>query len=282
MLLTTARSDGKVLNQVRTGNDLRLLGWAANPLPAGKQQLRTPAGTRLLDLVIEEMTAERNKETPFVIHGLGPGLPAVRAGQSPITVIDDTSALLDWINQNKTGLVITGRDPFCDFSRTIRAQLIYLTVVDIVAADLLLVGTRQTETKYDDSAEPIARFEFPEGAGQAELIRADLPSSAQIGKLMYLNLHWKLSGPPPEGWRIFVHIEGKGTRLTADHDLFRCAPPDFKPGQIYQDTLGIEVKTSHPGSYRIFVGWFLAGQRAKATSTKPKNMDRVEIGSLKI
>ena len=282
MLLTTARSNSKVLNQVRTGNDLRLLGWAANPLPAGKQQLRTPADTRLLDLVIEEMTDEHSKKTPFDIHKLGPGLPAGRAGQSPITVIDETAAVLDWIKKNKTGLVITGRDPFCDIRRTVGAPMVDLTVIDIVAANLLLVGTRQAETKYDDSAEPIARFEFPEGAGQAELIRADLPSSAQIGKLIYLNLHWRLSGPPPKGWRVFVHIESKGTRLTADHDLFRCAPPDFKPGQIHQDKLGIEVKTSLPGSYRIFVGWFRAGNRAKATSAKQNYADRVEIGIMKV
>jgi hypothetical protein len=279
MLLTTARSDGKVLNQVRTGNDLRLLGWAANPLPAGKQQLRAPADTRLLDLVIEEITDEHSEKTPFAIHKLGPGLPTGRSGQQVIAVIDETAAVLDWLKKNKKGLVITRREPFCAI-RLIAAALVDLTTVNFVGADLVLVGTRQAKTKPDDRAEPIARFEFPEGAGRAELIRADLPGSGQIGTLMYLNLHWKLSGPPPKGWRVFVHIEGKGTRFTADHDLFHCAPPDFKPGQIHQDNLGIEVKTARPGSYRIFVGWYRAGQRAKATSIKPTNMDRVEIGTL--
>jgi hypothetical protein len=282
MLLTIARSAGEVVDQVRSGNDLRLVGWAANPLPVGKQQLRAPTSTRLIGLLIEELTRPSYKKTPFVFHGLGPGLPAGHLGQSPVMVIDETAAVLDWMKKNKTGQVITRREPFCALRQTVRVPVVDFAVVDIVGANLLLVGTRQAETKHDGNAEPFALFEFPEGVGHAELVRTDLPISGYIGKLVYISLHWRLSAPPPKGWKVFVHIEGQGKRFSADHDLISCTLSDFKPGEIHQDNLGIEVKTSRPGSYRVYAGWYRAGKRAKATGAKRDDTDRVEIGTIKV
>jgi MYXO-CTERM domain-containing protein len=129
--------------------------------------------------------------------------------------------------------------------------------------------------------------------GQIELVGMRVPTRVVRGEKFTMTLVFKVLAPVSGGWKIFVHIDGGGSRIIGDHDPIRgrCATNFWKVGDYVIDTFEVEAgNASFPAqAYDIWVGFFTGSNpnwRNMQVTAAPDGMkdsnNRVKIGQLKL
>jgi hypothetical protein len=93
------------------------------------------------------------------------------------------------------------------------------------------------------------------------------PVSAVAPRRRYqLHIHWQVLRPVRGNWKTFVHIDGFGRRLNADHDTLEGKYPFryWREGDFITDVYAFDVEPQFSaGSYKLFFGLYSGNERLK-------------------
>ncbi len=128
---------------------------------------------------------------------------------------------------------------------------------------------------------------------QIQLVGMKVPKKVVRGQKFTMTLAFKVLAPVGGGWKIFVHIDGGGSRIIGDHDPIRgrCATNFWKVGDYVLDTFEVDAgNASFPTqSYDIWVGFFTGSNpnwRNMTVSAAPDGLkdanNRVKVGQLRL
>ncbi|MBZ0238719.1 MAG: hypothetical protein K8M05_40790, partial [Deltaproteobacteria bacterium] len=128
---------------------------------------------------------------------------------------------------------------------------------------------------------------------QIQLVGVRAPKKVARGEKFTMTLVWKVLAPVTGGWKIFVHIDGGGSRIIGDHDPIRgrCATNFWKVGDYVIDTFQVEAgNASFPTqAYDIWVGFFTGSNpnwRNMTVTAAPEGLkdgnNRVKVGQLRL
>ncbi|MCA9528969.1 MAG: glycosyltransferase family 39 protein [Myxococcales bacterium] len=115
----------------------------------------------------------------------------------------------------------------------------------------------------------------------------DLPERGfvGVGQQFTITWYWRAVGPPPAGFKVFVHIDGQGQRLNGDHDPVEGRYPfaDWDEGDVVVDRQTLRVPaTFRPGEYTLYVGLFRGDERMKVTAGPKDESDRIRAGVIRV
>jgi hypothetical protein len=77
--------------------------------------------------------------------------------------------------------------------------------------------------------------------------------------------HFDVLAPPPDGWRLFVHLDGPAGYRNLDHAPVEGAYPveRWRPGQRVRDRQTIAFPAGSPaGTYTVSLGFWHGAERA--------------------
>lgn len=170
-------------------------------------------------------------------------------------------------------------------------------VVDDSNAQFVLLSNRLLPSESD--LNPLRRFvlherpvpQFPLSAtfeDKVELIGIDAPAEVARGQELVLRFYFRVLQPLGINYRVFVHLDGSGTRVNGDHmpvaGKFQTA--FWSPGTYIVDEhrMTIQRMSSPPGYYQVFTGLWPGGdgQRLQVTSGPHEADHRVRVGAVRI
>jgi uncharacterized protein (TIGR03382 family) len=128
---------------------------------------------------------------------------------------------------------------------------------------------------------------------QIQLVGMRVPAKVVRGQKFTMTLVWKVIAPVAGGWKIFVHIDGGGSRIIGDHDPIRgrCATNFWKVGDYVVDTFEVDAgNASFPSqNYDIWVGFFTGSNpnwRNMTVTAAPEGLkdgnNRVKAGQVRL
>ncbi|MEZ4362343.1 MAG: sulfatase-like hydrolase/transferase [Kofleriaceae bacterium] len=122
--------------------------------------------------------------------------------------------------------------------------------------------------------------------GAVRLLSLTMPARARPGELLQLEWTFAAEAALPDGWRVFVHVEGPG-RFTGDHAPARPFAW-WRRGQYLRYTTELAVPASAPaGRYTVWVGLWRGAQRASVrvvdgAAPRPLEDRRAAVATLEI
>lgn len=128
---------------------------------------------------------------------------------------------------------------------------------------------------------------------QIQLVGMKVPKKVLRGEKFTMTLAFKVIAPVNGGWKIFVHIDGGGSRIIGDHDPIRgrCATNFWKVGDYVIDTFEVEAGNASfpPQNYDIWVGFFTGSNpnwRNMTVTAAPDGLkdgnNRVKVGQVRL
>ena len=121
--------------------------------------------------------------------------------------------------------------------------------------------------------------------GSARLLEvAGLDRPVRAGGSIPMTFTFEARGAPLEaGWKVFVHLEGRGRRFQGDHEPPR-PPAWWRAGQFIRYTHPVAVPAgTPPGRYQVWVGLFRGGERHAARSATSRiEDDRALAGTIDV
>ena len=219
--------------------------------------------------------------------------------RADVETIEDEAALLRFLRTDGQRWAVLPADQLGKVDRAYRRETgHHLYVADARSARLLLIAARPVENRPNQSfvaaavhSEPPAfehevRADFDE---RVELIGYDLElpgdDSVGAGQRFSVTWYWRVTGRPPTGYQVFVHIDGHGLRLNGDHEPLDGRYPAklWEAGDIIADRQSLTVPANfRPGDYVMHVGWFSGSKRLKVRSGPTDGVDRVRAGTLPV
>lgn len=128
---------------------------------------------------------------------------------------------------------------------------------------------------------------------QIQLVGVRAPQKVTRGKNFSMTLVFKVLAPVSGAWKVFVHVDGGGSRIIGDHWAIRerCATNFWKVGDYIIDTFEIEAgNASFPAQhYDIWVGFFTGSNpnwRNMPVTAAPDGQkdgnNRVRVGQVRL
>ncbi|HEU5056422.1 MAG TPA: sulfatase-like hydrolase/transferase, partial [Kofleriaceae bacterium] len=121
--------------------------------------------------------------------------------------------------------------------------------------------------------------------GSARLLEvAGLDRPVRAGGSIPMTFTFEARGAPlAAGWKVFVHVEGRGRRFQGDHEPPR-PPAWWRQGQFVRYTHPVPVPAgTPPGRYQVWVGLFRGSARHAARSAStPLDDDRALVGTIDV
>lgn len=114
------------------------------------------------------------------------------------------------------------------------------------------------------------------------LLAVTAPPRARAGETVDVTWTFEARGTPPEGWRVFAHVEG-ATRFSGDHVPAR--PLEWwRAGQFIRYTTHLVIpQGAPPGAYTIWAGLWKGAKRMPARSSKVRvEQDRAAVATLEV
>ncbi|MBW2454896.1 MAG: hypothetical protein JRI68_10310 [Deltaproteobacteria bacterium] len=276
---------GKPTREGVAGAMLRAVGWSVAPLKAGTRRLSAPAPVRALQHAVDRASKQAGSRSALATFGLGDYLHDKAAlGLDPLS---DGAAVTAWLGRSDTHLVIADRDEYC---RQHRSGLVGVELATKVSDGLVLLQ-KARDGKPPPAAPdgpPLARFDMPgPKGGIVELVGVTLPPRARLLERASMTLLWRVIEPPSASWKVFVHVDGKRSRILGDHVPGACGISGWKAGDVVADTFEVEISSASmalvPGRYQVLVGWFFGTQRAQVSSdTLSHAGERLTVGGIQI
>lgn len=241
--------------------------------------------------------ADQNQE-PLAVYR-SPATAAEYHTEASVQRIDSEDTILAFLDQPGRRWVVMPAEELAPLDRRHRARTgSHLYVADARSARLLLVASSPVEGRPNASfledavlreapePEHVVRINF---ADRVELLGYDLstptPDGVGAGQRFEITWYWRALDEPPEGYTVFVHIDGYGRRLNGDHEPVagRYPPKLWEAGDVIVDRQELVVPASfRRGDYEIFVGWFRGKNRLEVRSGADDGEDRVRVGTLRV
>jgi dolichyl-phosphate-mannose-protein mannosyltransferase len=160
-----------------------------------------------------------------------------------------------------------------------------LPIVDASSSEVLLATNRLPAGRSNDnplnawiSAEP-PRVQHPlddvDLEGQLRCLgwsvtdmQGRLVDALAPRRRYQLHLHWQVTKAVRGNWKTFVHVDGYGRRLNADHDTLEGKYPFryWREGDFVTDVHAFELEPQFSaGSYKLYFGLFSGNERLKVT-----------------
>ncbi len=125
---------------------------------------------------------------------------------------------------------------------------------------------------------------------KVELIGWDAPAAISGHQDFKLKLYFKVNAPLPGSYKIFVHIDGAGTRINGDHvPLDGKFPTNYwVVGSYITDEHTIKPSDNNTatapssGFYQIYVGMYLGSERLKIANGPSDGDNRARLGGITV
>jgi len=125
---------------------------------------------------------------------------------------------------------------------------------------------------------------------KVELIGWDAPAVIGARQDFKLKLYFKVNAPLPGSYKIFVHIDGAGTRINGDHvPLDGKFPTNYwVVGSYITDEHTIRPGDNNTGAapnsgpYQIYMGMYLGAERLKIVSGPADGDNRARLGGITV
>lgn len=249
---------------------------------------------------VYESYAELNKHHPGPLAAYRVPTTAARYyTEASIAEIPDRDGLLDFLASDGQRWVVVPAEELPSIDRSYRRRTgDHLYVADARSARLLLVASNPVPNRPNQSfIARVLRTEAPHAEhvveasydGRIELVGydLDLPEGDFVGagQAFTITWYWRVTGKPPTGYDVFVHIDGGGLRLNGDHEPLDGRYPLklWETGDVIADRHKLKVPPNfRSGDYVIYVGWFQGNKRLPVESGAHDGSDRVRAGILPV
>lgn len=206
--------------------------------------------------------------------------------------------LFKFLGKPERVFVMAGAEELPSIDQYAKQKNLYYYVVDDASTRYMLLSNRIGPGEKD--LNPLRRFvsqrqpsplQHPVDINfgdKVHLIGWDAPPSISPHQDFKLRLYFKVTAPLAGSYRIFVHIDGGGTRINGDH-----VPLDGKfptqywvPGTFITDEHTIKPSENNTGgappggTYQIYVGLYQGGERLKVLSGPSDGDNRARVGML--
>lgn len=175
----------------------------------------------------------------------------------------------------------------------------HLYVVDVHSGALALVATQpidniENQNPFLDGvrAEAPEQIQHPVLArfdDKLELLGYDVEARhadyATVGETITLTWYFRVLKHMPSDYKVFLHIDGRGTRINGDHDPLsgQYEMRLWAPGDVIADRHEVKINATSPaGRYQMMMGFFSGRNRLKVTAGPMDDADRVKAGALQI
>jgi len=219
--------------------------------------------------------------------------------EAPTEEIEERSKLIDYLEDEGQRWAVIPSEELARLNREYRRRTgRHLYVADGRNARLLLVAANPVDGRPNKNfiadhvlteAPEIQRPLDVSFADQVELLGydLDLPEGDYVGagQRFSLTWFWRVTGTPPKGYKVFVHIDGYGQRMNGDHVPVDGQYPIkyWEKGDLIVDPQELTVPANYPvGDYEIYVGLFKGDERLDVVSGPQDGANRVRAGMLQV
>ncbi len=219
--------------------------------------------------------------------------------QAPTEEIDERSRLLDYLQEEGQRWAVIPSEELAGLNREYRRRTgRHLYVADGRSTRLLLVAAKPLDGRPNASfianhvISAAPEIEHPLEVSFSDRVKLlgydlDLPEGDYVGagQRFSLTWFWQAAGDPPDGYKVFVHIDGYGLRLNGDHVPIHGDYPItyWEEGDVIVDPQELTVPANFPaGDYDIYVGLFKGNQRLDVISGANDGANRAHAGVLRV
>lgn len=219
--------------------------------------------------------------------------------EAPTEEIDTHARLIDYLQEEGQRWAVIPSDNLAAINGKYRKKTgQHLYVADGRSARLLLIASnplvgRPNQNFIADHVLPeVPEIEHPLEVSFAKRVKLlgynlDLPEEDYVGagQRFALTWFWEVTGAPPRGYQVFVHIDGYGQRMNGDHVPVEGRYPIkyWQKGDLIMDRQELTVPANYPvGEYVIYVGLFKGDERIEVVSGPNDDEDRVRAGVLTV
>jgi 4-amino-4-deoxy-L-arabinose transferase-like glycosyltransferase len=215
-------------------------------------------------------------------------------GKPPVTLnsVDDLFRFLD---KSERVFVMVGIDELPPINQYAEQKQHPYFLVDDSSSRYLMLSNRLGAGERDlnplklyvSSSPPTVPHPIDINFGdKVQLIGWDAPPVVQKGQDIRLRLYFKVLQPIAGSYRVFVHIDGAGTRVNGDHvPLDGRFPTNYwVPGFYVTDEHLIRPDRNfeNVGYYQIYIGMFQGTERMKVLAGPSDGDNRAKLGNLSV
>jgi hypothetical protein len=228
------------------------------------------------------------------------GRAAAYYAKGPVVELDTVDALIDHLAQDSRRWAAFPAEELPEIDRRFRQRKhAHLFVADARSARVVLATNLPIQGRKDENflrdivrSAPPAKIQHPVAANFEKKIELlgydlDLPHDGYVGAGESFKLKWYFRAIThgPAGYRIFVHVDGRGQRIHGDHDPLDGKYPVklWDPGDVIVDEQKLDVPSNYgSGDYTIYIGFYRGETRLSIESGPNDGADRVVAGVLRI
>jgi hypothetical protein len=219
-------------------------------------------------------------------------------GKVPIT-LGSLEDLFKFLQHPEHVFVMAGADELPSIDQYAKQHNASYYVVDDASARYIMLSNRLGPGEHDlnplklhvsDKPPPIAHPLAINFDNKVELIGWDAPAVIGPHQDFKLKLYYKVTAPLVGSYKVFVHIDGSGTRINGDHvPLDGKFPTNYwVVGSYITDEHTIKPSENNTGSapnsgvYQVYMGMYLGSQRLKVVSGPSDGDNRARLGTITV
>lgn len=220
-------------------------------------------------------------------------------GRPPVTLAS-VDQLFKFLGRPEHVFVMAGAEELPSIDQYAKQQHLGYYVVDDSSARYMMLSNRLGPGEHD--LNPLRRFitqEAPRSIAhpvsinfdnKVELIGWDAPPSIAPRQDFKLRFYFKVLAPLGGVYKVFVHIDGGGTRINGDHVPLEGKFPTqyWVPGTFITDEHTIRPGENNTGGappggfYQIYMGLYSGAQRIKILSGPNDGDNRARLGGITV
>ena len=219
-------------------------------------------------------------------------------GKTPVT-LPTLEELFKFLARNEHVFVMAGAEELPSIDQYAKQHSARYYVVDDTSARYIMLSNRLGPGDRDLNPLRLYVSEKPPAPAhplsinfdnKVELVGWDAPAVIGAHQDFRLKLYFKVNAPLPGSYKVFVHIDGAGTRINGDH-----VPLDGKFPTNYwvAGTYITDEHMIHPsdnntatapnsGFYQVYMGMYLGAERLKIVSGPSDGDNRARLGAITI
>jgi 4-amino-4-deoxy-L-arabinose transferase-like glycosyltransferase len=228
------------------------------------------------------------------------GRAAAYYAKGPIIELDSIDKLTDHLAQDSRRWAAFPAEELAEIDRRFRQRKhAHLFVADARSARVVLATNQPVQGRRDENvlrdvvlSAPPAKIQHPATTNFEKKIELlgydlDLPHDGYVGAGESFKIRWyfRAISHGPAGYRIFVHIDGRGQRIHGDHDPLDGKYPVrlWDPGDVVVDEQKLDVPANYGrGDYTIYLGFYSGETRLAVEHGASDGSNRAVAGVLRI
>jgi hypothetical protein len=216
------------------------------------------------------------------------------SGRTPIS-LPSLDELFKFLQRSEHVFVMAGVDELPSIDQYSKQKNINYYVVDNTNQRFIMLSNRLMSNEHD--VNPLRLYVSNQTPlmsnkveinfdNKIELIGYDVPPVVQKGEDIKLRLYFKVLAPVSGAWKIFVHLDGAGSRINGDHVPLEGRFPTqyWVPGYFITDEHMIrpDRATEADGYHQLFMGLWMGADRMKIVSGAQDGENRAKLGGLQV